>query len=84
MSRIRKMMIGLAAAVLLTLGGAASPAPPVGAHSSGYCGHGTDGWWDLTTFMRSYTGQGYAHYHVYYHQMMVGDSHYQTKACPSH
>lgn len=56
---------------------------PASAHSSGYCGHGTSGWADMTEFTSSYTNYSLGHMHVYRHWNRVSGftNHYAETVC---
>lgn len=55
-------------------------AAPAFAHSSSYCGHGTDGTWDKTIYQYSYW-DGYGHVHAYWHDMRFGTDHWGYRYC---
>jgi hypothetical protein len=61
--RMPKMLVAVFASMAL-IGISPSAA---NAHESSYCGHGTDGWRNLTVYVRYHNGLGPTHVHEYAH-----------------
>lgn len=81
--------LGAAIVLLATVGLVPTAASPAQAHTSTYCGHGTDGILYITKYVGSvYSGYPYVHIHRYQHVQfwrgIVLESHYANRICSVH
>lgn len=80
-----RLMKILAAGAVLAFATAAglTGASPAAAHTSTYCGHGSNGIWDVTHYLHYHGNpQGQSgHLHHYFHDMRTASDHENSRYC---